>query len=47
MKQEEAFVKAVKGEKTDLFPTIKMGAQGQLVVDAIIRSAEEERWIRV
>ena len=47
LKQEEAFVKAVKGEKTDLFPTIKMGAQGQLVVDAIIRSAEEERWIRV
>ena len=45
--QEEAFVKAVKGECPDLFPTIERGAQCQKVVDAIMKSADEERWINV
>ena len=45
--QERAFVNAIKGEKCEHYPSVERGAQGQKVVDAILRSAEEERWITV
>lgn len=45
--QERAFVDALKGKKDRLFPTIENGSQSQLVVDAILKSATERRWIEV
>ena len=45
LEQERAFVDAIKGERASLFPSIADGAQGQRVVDAILRSAAERRWI--
>ena len=47
LEQERAFVDAVKGVHNPLFPTLSHGAQGQRVVDAILRSAAERRWIDV
>ena len=43
--QERAFVNALRGERCESFPTVEIGVQGQKVVDAILKSAEEERWI--
>jgi predicted dehydrogenase len=45
--QEQAFVNAVLGERDSLFPTLAHGIQGQKVVDAIIESSEERKWVRV
>lgn len=45
--QEQAFVNAVLGKRDDLFPTLDHGVQGQKVIDAIIESSEERKWIRV
>ena len=47
LSQEEAFINAILGERDHLFPTLEDGAQGQLVVDSIIKSAVEKRWIAV
>ena len=45
--QEQAFVNSVMGKRDLFFPTISDGSQGQKVVDAIITSAEERRWVEV
>ncbi len=45
--QERAFVDAVNGKRDFLFPTIADGVQGQKVIDAVIRSAEERRWVNL
>lgn len=45
--QERAFVNALGGKVDDIFPTLKHGAQGQLIVDAIIKSAAERRWVDI
>ena len=45
--QEQAFVNAVLGRRDSIFPTLKDGAQGQKVVDAILESAESRRWVEV
>jgi predicted dehydrogenase len=47
LKQEQAFVNAVLGDRDPLFPTLENGAQGQKVVDAILESSESRRWINV
>lgn len=43
--QEQAFVDAVQGKRDALFPTLEKGVQGQKIVDSILRSAEENRWV--
>ena len=43
--QEEAFIHALQGKDVPLFPTLEDGAQGQRVIDALLRSAEEQRWV--
>jgi len=43
--QEETFVDAIRGIRDPLFPSLELGAQGQKVVDALLLSAEERRWI--
>ncbi|MBR2908001.1 MAG: Gfo/Idh/MocA family oxidoreductase [Clostridia bacterium] len=45
--QEQAFVRAVAGVRDALYPTLSDGAEGQRVVDAILRSADEKRWVEV
>ena len=45
--QEQAFVNAVLGKRDALFPTLADGAQGQKVVDAILRSAKDGAWVSV
>jgi len=45
--QERAFVDAVLGKRDVYFPDAASGAQSQLVLDAILQSAEEKRWIDV
>ncbi len=43
--QERAFLNALLGKKDKLFPSLANGAQGQLIVDTILRSAAERRWV--
>ena len=43
--QEEAFVKAVSGESTPYFPSVKEGIACQKILDAAVRSAAEGRVI--
>lgn len=43
--QEEAFIHAMQGRTDPLFPSLSDGAQGQRVIDALLRSAEEKRWV--
>ena len=45
--QEQAFVRAVQGTRDLLYPTLSDGADGQRVVDAILRSADEKRWVEI
>jgi len=45
--QERAFVDALSGKTDEIFPTLEHGAQGQLIVDAIIKSAAERRWVDI
>ena len=45
--QEQAFVNAVLGKRDPLFPTLADGAQGQRVVDALLASADERRWVDI
>ena len=45
--QEQAFVNAVLGNRDPLFPTLSDGSQGQKVVDAILTSSEERRWVKI
>ena len=45
--QEQAFVNAVLGKRDALFPSLSDGAQGQKVVDAILRSARDGVWVSV
>ena len=45
--QEQAFINAVLGNRDKLFPTLSDGSQGQKVVDAILTSADERRWVEV
>lgn len=45
--QEQAFVNAVLGKRDPLFPTLADGAQGQKVVDALLASADERRWVDI
>ena len=45
--QEQAFINAVLGQRDPLFPTLSDGSQGQKVVDAILASSEERRWIEI
>lgn len=45
--QEQAFVNAVLGMRDPLFPTLEDGSQGQKVVDAILTSSEERRWVEI
>jgi hypothetical protein len=35
------------GNRDPLFPTLSDGSQGQKVVDAILTSSEERRWVKI
>lgn len=43
--QEQAFVNAVRGTPDAHFPTLADGAQGQRIIDALLLSANEGRWV--
>ena len=45
--QERAFVNAVLGNRDFLFPTLDDGASGQLVVDSIIKSADNRIPVKI
>lgn len=45
--QEECFVKALHGEFTEHFPSVTEGAACQKVLDAMVKSAEENRIIEL
>ena len=45
--QAEGFVGAINGLSDGLFPTLSAGAQGQKVIDAILKSAQEHKWVTV
>lgn len=43
--QEQAFVNAINGNRDALFPTLSDGAHGQKVLDAMLMSAGQRRWV--
>lgn len=43
--QEEAFVRALLGTSDLHFPTLSDGVQGQRIIDALLLSAKEKRWV--
>lgn len=43
--QEQAFVNALSGATDPHFPTLTDGAQGQRIIDALLLSAREGRWV--
>ena len=43
--QEQAFINAINGNRDALFPTLSDGAHGQRVLDAMLESAEQRRWV--
>lgn len=45
LSQEAAFVAAVGGQCDPLFPTLEDGAQGQRIIDALLLSAKEKRYV--
>jgi len=45
LSQEQAFVNAINGNRDALFPTLSDGAHGQRVLDAMLESAEQRRWV--
>lgn len=45
--QEQTFINAVLGERPPLFPTLADGVQGQQVIDAILKAAEQGTWVTV
>ena len=45
LSQAECFVGALEGKRDDLFPTLSAGLQCQKVIDAILKSASEHRWV--
>lgn len=45
--QERAFVEALLGKEDAFFPTLAHGAQGQRVIDAILKSAKSGTWVEV
>lgn len=47
MTQERCFVNSQKGEIDFIFPSLENGAESQKIVDALLKSAEEKRWIDI
>ena len=45
--QERAFIDLILGKRDALLPTVYDGAESQLVIDSIIKSSEERRWIQI
>ena len=45
--QEEAFVRALLGTSDLHFPTLSDGVQGQRIIDALLLSAKERRWVNL
>ena len=45
--QARAFIDSINGKTDALYPTIADGAQGQLIIDSLLKSAGEKRWIAV
>ena len=43
--QEQAFINAINGNRDALFPTLLDGAHGQRVLNAMLESAEQRRWV--
>ena len=46
-KQEQTFVDAVLGRKNDLLPDIQEGMECQKILDALLLSSEEKRWVKL
>ena len=47
LSQEQAFVNSVLGKRDELFPSVCDGVEGQRVVDAILDSFEERKWVNL
>lgn len=45
--QEKTFVDAALGETADILPSLTEGMACQKVIDALLLSAEEKRWVTV
>ncbi len=45
--QERAFIDALCGKTDSIFPTVSDGAQSQLIVDTILKSANEHCYVKV
>lgn len=45
LSQEQAFIDAILGKRDAMFPTIAIGAAGQKIVDAILQSADQNKWV--
>ncbi|MDY2792792.1 MAG: Gfo/Idh/MocA family oxidoreductase [Eubacteriales bacterium] len=46
-RQEKTFVDAVLGRQSDLLPDIEEGMQCQRILDALLLSSEEKRWVKL
>ena len=47
LSQEQAFVNAVKGKRDALYPTLEDGVKGQKIIDSIIESSIQNKWIQI
>ena len=45
--QERAFIDMILGKRDALLPTVYDGAESQLIIDGILRSSEERRWVEI
>jgi predicted dehydrogenase len=47
LSQEQAFIRAVKGKPEAFHPTIEDGLRCQKIIDAVLLSSEQGKWIDV
>ena len=45
--QEQTFVNAVLGKETSLYPSLKDGLNSQVILDALLTSSVENRWVDI
>ena len=45
--EEDCFIRSVQGEKLQYFPDVREGLQSQLVVDAVLESAEKGKLVNL
>lgn len=47
LEEEDCFIRSVQGEKLQYFPDVREGLQSQLVVDAVLESAEKGKLVNL